>query len=100
MTYATAAVLRALESGYSYGFDIAEVTGLRRGSVYPVLRRLEQAGLATAEWEEGKIAHEEGRPSRRYYRLKPEAAELLEEAKRRFPIIVAGIAPTRGEKQV
>jgi len=93
MTYATAAVLRALEAGYRYGFDIADVTGLRRGSVYPVLRRLEKAGLASAEWEEGAIAHEQGRPPRRYYRLTEFADEIVAEAARRFPVLVDGIAP-------
>ncbi len=96
MTYATAAVLRALELGYRYGFDIADTTGLRRGSVYPVLRRLEKAGLAAAEWEEGTIAHDAGRPPRRYYRLTPLADEIVAEAKNRFPAVVAGIVPLRG----
>jgi DNA-binding PadR family transcriptional regulator len=97
MTYATAAVLRALEIGYRYGFDIADVTGLRRGSVYPVLRRLEKAGLVSAEWEDSRIAHDSGRPPRRYYRLRSVAAEILEEAKSRFPVVVDGFVPLRGK---
>lgn len=85
MTYPTAVVLQALEAGYRYGFDIAEATGLRGGTVYPLLRRLQERGLLAAEWEDVRIAREEGRPSRKYYRLLPDARPVLEEARRRYP---------------
>jgi DNA-binding PadR family transcriptional regulator len=86
MTYPTAAVLRALSLEYRYGFEIAEVVGLRPGSVYQVLRRLEEAGFVRGEWEPAGVARQQGRPARRYYRLAGnEAEELLEEARRRFP---------------
>jgi len=85
MTYPTAMVLQALDAGYRYGFDIAQVAGLRPGSVYQILHRLEEGSLADADWEDADIARDEGRPSRRYYVLAPGAAPLVEEAKRRFP---------------
>ena len=86
MTYATAAVLRALSLGHQYGFEIADAVGLRPGSVYQVLRRLEDAGFARGEWESATISRREGRPARRYYRLEGAAAkELAEEARQRFP---------------
>jgi len=86
MTYATAAVLQALAAGYRYGFDIVEAIGVRGGTVYPLLRRLEARGLVSAEWEDAAIGRDEGRPSRRYYRLTAEAAPLLSTAKARFPV--------------
>jgi len=86
MTYPTAMVLQALDAGYRYGFEIADATGLRPGSVYHVLRRLEDGGHAEGEWEPPDPAHREGRPPRRYYRLTGEEARaLLDEARRRFP---------------
>lgn len=96
MTYPTAMVLQALDAGHRYGFEIADVTGLRPGSVYQVLRRLEDAGFATGRWEDAEGAHARGRPPRRYYTLDPEAArEVLERARRRFPALDA-VPPEAG----
>ena len=89
MTYATAAVLQALAAGYRYGFDIVEVIGIRGGTVYPLLRRLEARGLVSAEWEDAAIARDEGRPSRKYYGLTPDADALVEQAATRFPVTLA-----------
>lgn len=85
MTYPTGMVLQALSAGYRYGFDIAGAVGLRPGSVYQILHRLEEAGVVEGDWEEAELARREGRPSRRYYRLLPSARELVAEAERRFP---------------
>lgn len=86
MTYPTAMVLQALAAGHRYGFEIADAVALRPGSVYQVLRRLEDGGYATGEWEDAERAHDEGRPPRRYYRLCRSRAEpLLERARTRFP---------------
>lgn len=35
----------------SYGFQLVKVTGLASGSVYPILRRLEEEGLVTSREE-------------------------------------------------
>jgi PadR family transcriptional regulator, regulatory protein PadR len=86
MTKATAFVLQALDAGLRHGFDIAAATGLRGGSVYPILRRLERAGLVEGRWEDPAVGRAEGRPGRRYYRLRGSAAGLLEEAVRRHPL--------------
>lgn len=98
MTYPTAMVLQALEAGHRYGFEIAEVVGLRPGSVYQVLRRLEDAGYADGRWEEAERAHREGRPPRRYYTLDREAArEVMERVRRRFPALDAVPGSASGE---
>lgn len=90
MTYPTAMVLQALDAGHRYGFEIAEAVALRPGSVYQVLRRLEDAGYATGAWEDAEEAHAEGRPPRRYYRLSGDAAaDMLERARSRFPALHA-----------
>lgn len=87
MTYPTAMVLQALAAGYRYGFDIARVAGLRPGSVYQILHRMEDAGLATGRWEDADTARDDGRPSRRYYELLPDAAPMLADARARFPAL-------------
>lgn len=87
MTYATAMVLQALEAGRRYGFEIADAAGLRPGSVYQILRRLEEAGLVRGEWEDAEIAHDEGRPARRYYRLTPSADPVVARSRSRFPAL-------------
>jgi DNA-binding PadR family transcriptional regulator len=90
MTYATARVLQALDEGLRHGFDIADATGLRGGTVYPILRRLEDERLVAASWEPPQIGRQEGRPSRRYYRLLPAARPEVEEARERFPFPLKG----------
>jgi hypothetical protein len=54
----------ALRSGtrHGYGFEIIDVTGLRAGMVYPILRRLEGEGLVRSSWERASVAQAEGRP--------------------------------------
>lgn len=87
MTYPTALVIQALARNYRYGFDIAEATGLRGGTVYPILRRLEAIHLVAGDWEDVEVSREEKRPPRRYYRLLPAAAPIVKEAAQRFPFV-------------
>ena len=49
-----------------YGYELARVTGLPSGTLYPILMRLEQRGLLEARWE-----FTERRP-RHVYRLTPD----------------------------
>lgn len=93
LTYPTSAVLIAIRAGHSYGFDLMDVTGLPDGTVYPILRRLEDKGVLTAEWESAAKASADRRPPRRYYRLTPEGVEAAEEALRRFPTLARVVEP-------
>lgn len=98
MTYATARVLQALDEGLKYGFDIAEAAGLRGGTVYPILRRLEAEGLAKSSWERPEIGRRAGRPPRKYYQLRAAAQPLVLEARDRFPFPLrdaTGLNPER-----
>ena len=87
MTQSTAIVLQALANGFAYGFDIMDVTGLPGGTVYPALRRLEAAGLVESEWEEGRVAQEQGRPPRKYYGLTDAGETALAGAAQRFRVL-------------
>ena len=87
LSYAAAAVLQALASGYQYGFDIIDITGLPGGTVYPALRRLEESGYLASKWENHLIAQEESRPPRRYYEMTRAGREALAEAVKRYRML-------------
>jgi len=89
MTYATALVIQALDRGHRYGFNIIDATRLRSGTVYPVLRRLEEFGFIKSKWEHVSIARSSSRPPRKYYELADTAEQLVAQAKRRFPSLSA-----------
>jgi DNA-binding PadR family transcriptional regulator len=95
MTYATALVLQALDVGHKYGFDIIDATKLRSGTVYPVLRRLEESGIVRSKWEHVSVARSSSRPPRRYYELTKSAGEFVASAKARFPSLKAVPGTTR-----
>jgi PadR family transcriptional regulator, regulatory protein PadR len=80
MTSSTLAVLRVLHSAAGdpvWGFRIIERTGQPPGTVYPVLKRLQEAGWVAAEWE---AEQPEGRPRRRLYELTEHGRSALEAA--------------------
>jgi DNA-binding PadR family transcriptional regulator len=89
LTYTTGVVLQAIAHGHRYGFDIMDASGLPDGTVYPALRRLEDAGMLTGRWEDGAKAEAEGRPARRYYRLTAAGQRMLADALGRFPGLAA-----------
>jgi PadR family transcriptional regulator PadR len=71
----TRSVLEALaqEPGrWHYGYDLLQVTGLKSGSLYPILARLADRAWLEATWEEDPPL---GRPRRHLYRLTDEGAE-------------------------
>lgn len=80
MTQVTALVLQAVGRGHRYGFDIMDATGVASGTVYPVLRRLEEARLLRGKWEDAPAAHRGGRPQRRFYELTTAGELALTEA--------------------
>ena len=50
---------------WRYGYDISRDTGLKSGTLYPILMRLADRKLLETEWE----IVEAGRPPRHMYRL-------------------------------
>jgi len=83
LSYNAALVLQAIAHGHRYGFEIMRAARLKSGTVYPLLRRLEAAGLVGSEWEAQAEAHDEGRPPRRYYAATAAGREALAEARER-----------------
>ena len=84
ISYNAALVLQALAQGVGYGFDVMRVTQLPSGTVYPLLRRLEDGGLVRSRWEDEGRAHVEGRPARRYYEITGGGTAALASAKERL----------------
>ena len=92
VTYPTAIVLLAVSRGVVYGFDIMDTTGLQSGTVYPILRRLEAAGMVRSRWEAVANARDEQRPPRRYYQVTGAGSRALRSALEKFPGLSATIA--------
>jgi len=66
---ATLSVLETMASqphAERYGYELMKATGLPSGTLYPILMRLSDRGLLTAQW---RPAADVGRPSRQVYRL-------------------------------
>jgi len=56
-----------------YGYEISKATGLKSGSLYPILMRLKDQGLLAAHWEDSPLP---GRPPRHMYRLTGDGRDL------------------------
>jgi PadR family transcriptional regulator, regulatory protein PadR len=68
----TLSVLTALceqPSQWRHGYELAKQTGLKSGTLYPILIRLTDRGLMEAHWQDEQPV---GRPRRHLYRLTPE----------------------------
>lgn len=96
-------VLGVLASGEYYGYAIAqrlEQAGLgqiKGGTLYPLLARLEEAGLVTSQWAMG----EQG-PGRKYYTLTPQGHHTFEEQAMEWTAFskhVATLVYQRGENE-
>jgi DNA-binding PadR family transcriptional regulator len=55
-----------------YGYDLMKAAGLKSGTLYPLLGRLEGEKLVTSAWE---TPQQDGQRPRKYYRLTAEGAE-------------------------
>ena len=51
---------------WCYGYDLMKSTGIKSGTLYPILMRLHERGLLESRWEE---ASQVGKPPRHAYRL-------------------------------
>jgi PadR family transcriptional regulator, regulatory protein PadR len=63
-----------------YGLELAKTAGLKSGTIYPILARLEAARWLRSEWEDVDPAVV-GRPQRRLYRLTGEGAAMAHAAR-------------------
>jgi PadR family transcriptional regulator, regulatory protein PadR len=78
---------------WQYGYDISRVTGLKSGSLYPILMRLADRGLLETEWE----TVEAGKPPRHLYRLTPDGLQFARERRpKRATIRRAALSEAEG----
>jgi DNA-binding PadR family transcriptional regulator len=70
------AALLAQPQAWRYGYDLSKETGLKSGTLYPLLIRLSDQGLLEAEWRQPL---QPGRPPRHAYRLTDKGAALARE---------------------
>ena len=76
----TLTVLHALAldpARWRYGYTLCLETGLKAGSLYPILIRLADGGLLETTWQHDAPP---GRPPRHLYRLTPAGTELARQA--------------------
>ena len=76
----TLAILDALAQrarAWHYGYELSRVTGLKSGTLYPILMRLCERGNLESKWQPSE---EEGRPPRHMYRLTAEGVTFARES--------------------
>lgn len=69
-------------SDWHYGYELSRETGLKSGTLYPILMRLAKYGMLETKW----ITTEQGVPPRHTYRLTAKGVEVLRES-------LAGVRP-------
>ena len=95
--------LRASGTEAAHGFLIAKViqnlTGARlltaHGTLYRALHRLEQVGVLKSFWEDPRLALEQGRPTRRFYRVTAAGEQALIQAKAEEKVGLSSLNPGR-----
>jgi DNA-binding PadR family transcriptional regulator len=71
--------LRVLErfaerpAAWRYGYELSRETGLKSGTLYPILMRLAKYSLLETKW----VTTEDGVPPRHTYRLTPNGIEVV-----------------------
>lgn len=78
-TLAVLTVLADAAGDWRYGLELCAATGLKSGSLYPILLRLSDRGLLDSCWQEPSQA---GRPPRHAYRITGAGRAALREAMR------------------
>ena len=81
-------------TAWLYGYELSRETGLKSGTLYPILMRLAKHGLLETRW----VQTEEGVPPRHTYRLTAKGAELVksERVRARKPLATRKAATAEG----
>lgn len=67
------AIMSAAGSDWLHGYDLSRQSGVKPGTLYPLLIRLEEQGYLEAEWQ---APAKPGRPPRHAYQLTAEGRAL------------------------
>jgi PadR family transcriptional regulator PadR len=85
--------LGLIARGHRYGYEIvqelalAEPLAAAEGTVYPLLRRLKQAGWLETYWRESDAG-----PPRQYYRITPDGRRVLQQMRRSWRELAEAVA--------
>ncbi len=66
--------LAADPTRWRHGYDLGQEVGLKAGSLYPILIRLDERGLLESTWEQDPPR---GRPARHMYRPSPAGLDMI-----------------------
>lgn len=86
------ALFLAAPGEWRHGYELVQLTGVKTGTLYPLLIRLEAQGYLEAEWQPPSAA---GRPPRHAYRLTESGIGLAREAASVSP----GALPRRRQRE-
>jgi DNA-binding PadR family transcriptional regulator len=73
---------------WKYGYDLSRLTGLKSGTLYPLLMRLAERKLLETAWENG----EPGRPPRHMYRFTAEGMQFARDNRQSRTVAQVGQA--------
>ena len=90
-TRALLATLLEQSGGWRHGYDLAKATGLKSGTLYPLLMRLSEQGLLESRWQD---AERPGLPPRHFYRLSAAGVALAWERQAEAAEAAETIVPT------
>lgn len=68
-----------------YGYALMKKTGLKSGTLYPILMRLTERGYLKSEWD---ISTPTGRPPRQHYELTPLGINYARQTETKTPVTV------------
>jgi DNA-binding PadR family transcriptional regulator len=77
---------------WQHGYEISKATGLKSGSLYPILIRLSEQGFLASRWED---AVQPGRPPRHAYRLTATGLALAREQEKVATESESGLKPIK-----
>jgi PadR family transcriptional regulator PadR len=70
------AVMLQQSRTWQYGYELSKQTGLKSGTLYPLLMRLSDQGLLDSQWQQPERP---GKPPRHAYKLTPTGLALARE---------------------
>lgn len=70
------AELAKAPSDWHHGYELTKALGIKSGTLYPLLMRLESLGHLEAQWRE---AEQPGRPARHAYRLTAQGLQVAQD---------------------
>ena len=91
-TLALLAALLEQPRAWQHGYELSKATGLKSGTLYPILIRLSDQGFLDSRW---KDSEQPGRPPRHVYRLTASGLALAREPMKVLADSKSGLRPIK-----